>query len=157
MEYDKEEELDINRIHAVLPHRFPFVMIDRVLFKRRNPESDDRKGTRLRAIKNVSINEGHFQGHFPHRPIMPGVLILEAMAQAGAMAGCRESEAKQDVMIVSMDKVKFRRPVVPGDQLVIDIEVIRDRVNMMVFDCKGTVDGVLVAQAEMMARQSPIN
>src|SRR5215831_13585022 len=113
--------LDINQIQAILPHRYPFLLIDRVI------EMENRK--RVVAIKNVTINEPFFAGHFPGTPIMPGVLIVEAMAQAGGVLLLREVEDRTDKLIVftGIEKARFRRPVVPGDQLRIEIDVLNWR------------------------------
>lgn len=138
--------LDIDEILRHLPHRYPFVMIDRVL--------EVRLGEYLRAIKNVSINEPFFQGHFPHYPVMPGVMILEAMAQACAVLGFRTvgtSAATDNVyLFVGVDKARFRQPVRPGDQLLLEVRFVRALRNIWRFEVTGSVDGVEVAEAELM-------
>ena len=102
-------------------------------------------------MKNVTFNESFFQGHFPEKPIMPGVLVVEAMAQAGALAAFRPREAPIGLMIASLSRAKFRVPVVPGMQLILKAEVVKDRGKMVVFDCRAQVDGDVVAEAELMA------
>ena len=138
--------MDILAIQKLLPHRFPFLLVDRVL------ECEPDK--RLVAYKNVSINEPFFAGHFPGHPVMPGVLILEALAQACALLGYSSpgaDPATHVTYLMSVDGAKFRRPVVPGDRLTLTIEVLRHK--GMVWKTRGeaTVDGQLVAQAEFLA------
>jgi len=136
---------DIRRILAVLPHRYPFVLVDRVL--------ELAAGERIRALKNVTINEPFFQGHFPGTPIMPGVLILEALAQAGGLlvAASRPIAADEVVYFSAMDRVRFRRPVVPGDQLVLEARLIKLRQRAAKISAEASVDGRLAAEAELMA------
>ena len=137
--------MDINDIMAVLPHRYPFLLVDRII------EIED--GKRIVGIKNVTINEPFFEGHFPGHPIMPGVLIVEAMAQTGGMLVMGAVENPQDkvVYFMSMDKVKFRKPVVPGDQLRFEVELIKMRGKTAQMRGEAFVDGKKVAEAEMMA------
>ena len=141
-----DKALDIQEIMKLLPHRYPFIMIDRIL--------ELTPGEKIIALKNVTINEPFFQGHFPANPIMPGVLIIEAMGQAGAVLAAKSLEREpHDVLIyfMGMDKVKFRKPVTPGDQLIFEIKFLKQRRN--VFRMSGTayVDENIVAQAELMA------
>ncbi len=138
--------LDINRILEVIPHRYPFIMIDRIL--------DLQPRRSVVGIKNVTINEPFFQGHFPGHPVMPGVLIIEAMAQAGGMLLMDELVAREDrvVYFMSLDNVKFRRPVVPGDQLRLEVEMVQFRGRTCRLKGVAFVDGQVVAEAEMMAR-----
>ena len=140
------QSLDIHGIMELLPHRYPFLLIDRIL--------DITLGEQAVALKNVTINEPFFQGHFPGNPVMPGVLIIEAMGQAGGvLASASLPEEKQGAVIyfMSMDKVKFRKPVVPGDQIIFTLKMLRKR--SMAFKMAGVarVDGKVVAEAEMMA------
>ena len=137
---------DINRILEVLPHRYPFVMVDRIL--------DLEPRRRVVGIKNVTINEPFFQGHFPGHPVMPGVLIIESMAQAGGMLLMDELAATEDkvVYFMSLDNVKFRRPVVPGDQLRSEVEMMQFRGKTARLKGVAYVDGMAVAEAEMLAR-----
>ncbi len=141
-----EVKIDLDDIRRLLPHRYPFLLIDRVLHL--------ESGQRIKALKNVTSNEEFFNGHFPGRPIMPGVLILEAMAQACGIIVSESNELgpEQGVILVfaGIDKARFRRPVVPGDQLIFECAVNRNKRDIWKFDAKATVDGDLVASAEMM-------
>lgn len=137
--------LDVNEIMKNLPHRYPFLLVDRV------KELEVNK--RIVAIKNVTINEPFFQGHFPGHPIMPGVLIVEAMAQVGGVLAYRsqpDTEGKV-VYFMGIDKAKFRRPVVPGDTLEFVLEVIKQRRDIWVFKAEAFVDGERAAEAEIKA------
>ncbi|MBF0193840.1 MAG: 3-hydroxyacyl-ACP dehydratase FabZ [Magnetococcales bacterium] len=132
-----------------LPHRYPFLMIDRVV--------DSVKGKSLTAIKNVTFNEPHFMGHFPDNPVMPGVLILESMAQAGALfAASNDPESTEGCLVyfMSIDKARFRKPVVPGDQLRIEITLLKRRRDIWRFQGKSYVEDKLVSEAEFMAMTS---
>ncbi len=139
-------EIDILRIMQLIPHRYPFLMIDKVV--------DVAPGEAATGIKNVSINEHYFQGHFPQRPVMPGVLIIEAMAQTAAVLVVHtlgpESEGKL-VYFMSVDSARFRRPVVPGDRLAVRVVRQRNRGNVWKFDGQALVDGKLVAEATFAA------
>jgi 3-hydroxyacyl-[acyl-carrier-protein] dehydratase len=143
--------VDVTRIMAVLPHRYPFLLVDRVI--------ELEPGKRIRAIKNVSINEPFFQGHFPGAPVMPGVLVVEAMAQVGGLLTelpRAVSGAKQDKLfyLVKVDNCRFSRMVVPGDQL--DIEVVLKRTirNMAQYVCVAKVDGREAASAEILCAEA---
>jgi beta-hydroxyacyl-ACP dehydratase FabZ len=139
--------LTINEVMDFLPHRYPFLMIDRIL----EFEADKR----IVGMKNVTINEPFFQGHFPGHPIMPGVLLLEAMAQTGgvmALMSLPAEEVKKKVLyFMSIDKAKFRKPVTPGDQVRFELALLRKRGTIMSLKAVATVDGAVVAEAEMMA------
>ena len=138
-------ELDISKVMELLPHRYPFLLIDRVV--------DIQEGKSLSAIKNVSINEPFFQGHFPGQPIMPGVLLLEAMAQATgllAFSGMGDAHKTKLYLLVGIDKSRFRGQVVPGDQLVLNITLKRNMRGIGMYRCEALVDGEVVADAEMM-------
>jgi len=137
--------MDINGIMNSIPHRYPFLLVDRVL------EMEPAK--RVVAIKNVTFNEPFFQGHFPGAPVMPGVLIIEAMAQAGAILILHEMQdrASKLVYFTGIDKVRFRRAVVPGDQLTITLEVIRLRARACKMHGRAEVDGQLAAEAEILS------
>ena len=138
-------ELDINKVMELLPHRYPFLLIDRVV--------EIQQGKSLSAIKNVSINEPFFQGHFPGQPVMPGVLILEAMAQAtGLLAFSSMGDAHKTklYLLVGIDKSRFRGQVTPGDQLVLNISLKRNMRGIGMYRCEALVDGEVVADAEMM-------
>ena len=136
---------DINMIMEVLPHRYPFLLIDRII--------DLKKGENIVAVKNVTINEPFFQGHFPGFSVMPGVLIVEAMAQAGGiLAYASGFQEKTDLIYFSaMDKVKFRKPVVPGDQIIFKVNILKMRKKVIKIGCQATVDDKVVTQAELMA------
>ena len=138
--------IQINEIMEMLPHGYPFLLVDRI--------EELEKGKRIVGIKNVTINEPFFQGHFPGQPIMPGVLILEAMAQtAGVLAfkSIPEELRKKAVYFMSIDKVRFRRPVVPGDQIRMEMLVSRRRKSVWGFKGKAYVEDKLAAEAELMA------
>jgi UDP-3-O-[3-hydroxymyristoyl] N-acetylglucosamine deacetylase/3-hydroxyacyl-[acyl-carrier-protein] dehydratase len=138
--------MDIGRILDVIPHRYPFLLVDRII---------EVEGTRrIVGIKNVTINEPFFQGHFPGHPIMPGVLIIEAMAQVGGMLllGTIEDPDQKVVYFMSLDNVKFRRPVLPGDQLRCELEMLQNRGRTCRMKGMAYVEGQVVAEAEMMAR-----
>jgi UDP-3-O-[3-hydroxymyristoyl] N-acetylglucosamine deacetylase/3-hydroxyacyl-[acyl-carrier-protein] dehydratase len=132
--------LDILAIQKSLPHRYPFLLIDRVL------ELDEKK---VVAIKNVTINEAFFQGHFPGHPIMPGVLVIEAMAQAGGMIFLHNGDGKKILYLAGVDKAKFRRPVVPGDQIRFEVEVLVLKSRVGKIAGKAIIDGKVAVQAEL--------
>uniref|UniRef100_A0A450ZNE7 3-hydroxyacyl-[acyl-carrier-protein] dehydratase FabZ n=1 Tax=Candidatus Kentrum sp. TUN TaxID=2126343 RepID=A0A450ZNE7_9GAMM len=138
--------MDIKEILEYLPHRYPFLLIDRVL------EYTPRKS--LVALKNVTCNENFFQGHFPGRPLMPAVLILEAMAQAAGLLTLRDLNARlpknSEYYFVGIDKARFRKPVGPGDQLIFNVELLRAARGIWKIDATAKVDGQLVASAELM-------
>ncbi len=141
-----ETVLDILAIMQRLPHRYPFLLIDRIV--RFVP------GEEIVALKNVTMNEPFFQGHFPAKPVMPGVLIIEALAQAGGIlaAEIRGAEKQGDIIyFMGMDAVRFRKPVVPGDQLMLEARVLRMRSRVAKMAGRALVDGQLVAEAELMA------
>ncbi len=139
----KKKIYDINDIMRILPHRYPFLLVDRVI------EVD--RGKKGIGIKNVTINDGFFQGHFPQRPVMPGVLMVEAMAQtAGVVVLTSGAHDGKVALFMSIDAVKFRKVVVPGDQLMMEIEIIRDRERTAQVKGVGKVDGEIVVEAEML-------
>ncbi len=148
-------QMNIDAILKVLPHRYPFVLVDRVLHYEQ-VAGPSRVGQKVKAIKNVTFNEAYFSGHFPHKPIMPGVLILESLAQAGAMACHRPEDPAMDVAIGRLGESRFRRPVVPGDTLTLEAEVVKDRGQMVVIMTKAHVDGEPVTEVEILAHVSPI-
>jgi len=140
------ENIDIVEILNTLPHRYPFVMVDRIISM--------EIGKEITGLKNVTINEPFFQGHFPGRPVMPGVLILEGMAQVGGiMAFYANPEAigKKLLFFAGIDKARFRRPVVPGDQLILKLQLIKSKRSLMIMVGKAFVDDKVVAEAELMA------
>ena len=140
------KRIDIKEILSLLPHRYPFVMVDRIL--------DMELGVSIKGIKNVSMNENFFQGHFPGEPVMPGVLMLEGMAQVGALLAYltdRSMAGNKLVYFAGLDRVKFRQKVVPGDQLLYELTVLKRKSRFWVMDGKAFVEGKLVAEAELMA------
>ena len=145
--------MDIQQILQHLPHRYPFLMIDRV--------TEFKAGESLVGYKNVTYNEPFFVGHFQERPVMPGVLILEAMAQATGLLAFRTVErgAKRDSLyfLVGIDKARFKRPVEPGDQLILKANLVRARRGIWVFACESSVDGNVVATAEIMCTEQDID
>ncbi|MFG6487184.1 3-hydroxyacyl-ACP dehydratase FabZ [Roseateles sp. BYS78W] len=138
--------MDIHEILRRLPHRYPILLVDRVV--------ELVKGERIRAIKNVSINEPFFLGHFPHRPVMPGVLILEAMAQAATLLALRSMDMVLDessvVYFAGIDGARFKRPVEPGDQLVLEVTLGRAKAGIYKFNAKALVGDQVAAEAELM-------
>lgn len=146
--------VDIHEIFKILPHRYPFLLIDKVVGVDLVFDGKSHVGTVLRAIKNVTINEPFFNGHFPDHPVMPGVLIIEAMAQAAAVLGHKPKEdgSHRIFLITGVDGARWRRQVIPGDQLTLEVKMIKDRGSIFVFECKAMVDGQLAAEAEIMAK-----
>ncbi len=145
--------LDINQIKNYLPHRYPFLLLDKVV--------DIVPGQTITAVKNVTVNEPFFLGHFPQQPLMPGVLIIEAMAQAAAILGVISgAEARTEDLdgvlyyLVGIDKARFRKTVGPGDQLIIEVRFITMRRNIWRFSATATVDGKLVANTELLTTVS---
>lgn len=140
--------LDVKEIFKNIPHRYPFLLVDRI--------AEIQGDEKIVGIKNVSINEPFFQGHFPNRPVMPGVLICEAMAQVGAIFAhnTRGGTDRDKVFVLTgLDKVKFKRPVEPGDQLRLELTCVRRRGSFWKMQGVATVDGKLVAQAEISAME----
>lgn len=137
--------MDIHKILKQLPHRYPFLLVDRVL------ELD--KGKSIKALKNVTINEPFFEGHFPHRPVMPGVLMLEALAQAAALLAfdAMDTSPSDDMVyyFAGIDSARFKRPVEPGDQLILEVELLRMKAGIFKFKARALVDGELAVEAEL--------
>lgn len=148
--------MTITEITKVLPHRHPFIFVDRVLSKTWGPQFPNRTGNKITAIKNATINEPYFQGHFPHRPVMPGVIVLEVFAQVGALLCYRPGDPPQDVAFVGVNNARFRRPIVPGDQLVVEMTCSKDRGQILVFGGIVKVDDNIVAEAEILAKVFPL-
>jgi 3-hydroxyacyl-[acyl-carrier-protein] dehydratase len=142
-------EMNIQDVKNYLPHRYPFLLIDRVL--------ELEIGKSIVALKNITFNEPQFTGHFPDQPIMPGVMIVEAMAQATGILAFKSEVGKpidgQIYMLVGIDKVRFKRIVEPGDQLLIEVEVMTVKRGIWKFKCKASVDGNIVTSAELMCTQ----
>ncbi|EJF75024.1 3-hydroxyacyl-ACP dehydratase FabZ [Bartonella alsatica] len=139
------EAVDIEKLLSILPHRYPFLLIDRIV-----EISGEQEAI---GIKNITINEPHFIGHFPAKPVMPGVLILEAMAQTAGAISLLSLGYKQTnlVYLMTVDNAKFRKPVVPGDQLKIHVQLLKKRSGMRRFSCVAKVENVRVAEAEIAA------
>ena len=138
--------LTLEDIQNILPHRYPFLLVDRIVTL--------EPGKRIVGLKNISINEPFFQGHFPGRPIMPGVLIVESLAQVGgilALLATPENLGKTSIFLTGLDKVRFRQPVVPGDQLRLEVETLRGGKKFWKMQGKAFVDDTLVMEGEMMA------
>lgn len=134
----------IEEIKKIIPHRYPFLLVDRV--------TEVIEGKSIKGYKNVSINEALFQGHFPERPVFPGVLILEAMAQLSAVLILRRfPEEQRMAFFAGIEKARFKRPVVPGDRMDMEIEVVRDRGRFVVVEGKAMVEGQIAAQATLMS------
>jgi 3-hydroxyacyl-[acyl-carrier-protein] dehydratase len=144
--------MDIHKILKQLPHRYPILLVDRVL--------ELEKGVRIKALKNVSINEPHFQGHFPHRPVMPGVLMLEALAQAAALLAFDTLGETPDENTIyyfaGIDGARFKRPVEPGDQLILEVELDRMKAGIFKFKARAKVDDEIAAEAELMCTMRKI-
>jgi 3-hydroxyacyl-[acyl-carrier-protein] dehydratase len=145
--------MDIHQILKRLPHRYPFLLVDRVL--------EIEKGKRIKALKNVTINEPFFVGHFPHRPVMPGVLMLEALAQASALLSFDAMDVESDddtvYYFVGIDGARFKRPVEPGDQLILEAQIDRVKGGIYKFKARGSVDGNLAVEAELMCTMRKVS
>jgi 3-hydroxyacyl-[acyl-carrier-protein] dehydratase len=138
-------QLDVLQIQALLPHRYPFLLVDRVI--------ECVPSSRLLAIKNVTANEPFFQGHFPKNPIFPGVLIMEALAQATALLTSQSDDkfaAATTYFLAGIDNARFKRQVVPGDQLRLEVNYLKHKRHLWSFDCRAEVDGELAASAQIM-------
>lgn len=141
--------MDINLIHEYLPHRYPFLLVDRV--------TSVESGAKIEGYKNVTFNEHYFAGHFPDMPIMPGVLMLEALAQISGILGFVTADKKPSENLVhyfaGSNKVRFKRPVVPGDQLVLESKIMSAKHNIWKFECRALVDGEVACVAEIMTAE----
>ena len=141
-----EPLMDIHQILEHLPHRYPFVLVDRVL--------EIEPGNKIKAVKNVSINEPFFPGHFPHHPVMPGVLIVEALAQAAAILSFKTGNFMPSddsvYYFAGIDKARFKKPVSPGDQLILEVSIDRILKGIWKYNCFASVDGKVVAEADIM-------
>ncbi|EGF30882.1 (3R)-hydroxymyristoyl-acyl carrier protein dehydratase [Oxalobacteraceae bacterium IMCC9480] len=145
--------LDINQIKLYLPHRYPMLLVDRVLTW--------ESGKTITAIKNVTANEEFFNGHFPHKPVMPGVLMIEALAQTAALLSFLSLGQKPDensiVYFLGIDGARFKRPVIPGDQIRMDVEIVRHTRGIWKYKARATVDGQLAVEAELMCTMRNAN
>ena len=145
--------MDIHHILKKLPHRYPFLLVDRVL--------EVEKGKYIKALKNVTMNEPFFEGHFPNRPVMPGVLMLEALAQAAALLSFETMDVTMDqntvYYFVGIDEARFKRPVEPGDQLILEVEIDRVKAGIFKYRAKASVGSELAAQAVLMCTMRRIN
>lgn len=142
--------LDVRAITERLPHRFPFLLVDRVLAI--------EAGKSIVAVKNVTANEAHFVGHFPGYPVMPGVLVIEALAQAGGVLAWESATAEERLWILylaGIDDARFKQPVVPGDQLVLNVDLVLRRRSLWRFNARAEVDGKVVAQAQLLMADGP--
>jgi len=144
--------MDIQGVLEHLPHRYPFLLIDRVL--------ECEPGKRLVALKNVTVNEPMFTGHFPERPVFPGVLIMEALAQATGILAFKTQGTKPDgkslYYFAGIDNCRFKQPVLPGDQLILEVEIIKAKRNIWKFKAEAKVDGKVVAEAELMCAEQEV-
>lgn len=146
IEREMKENYDIHEILNALPHRYPFLLVDRIL----EVNADES----IVGLKNVTVNEPFFQGHFPNVPVMPGVLMIEAMGQVGGVLVYLSQPVEKRgelIYFTGLDKVRFRKPVVPGDQIIIEMNILKKRSKMVKMSGTATVDGKLVAEAELMA------
>lgn len=145
--------MDVNEIRKYLPHRYPFLLIDRVV--------DLKLGESIIAYKNITVNEGLFEGHFPNYPVFPGVLILEAMAQACGVLGFRTMDKTPEqgsiYLYAGADNVRFKRPVVPGDQLYFEAKILSEKRGIWKFECVAKVDGKVAAEATIMCADRPVS
>ncbi len=144
--------MDINQILQHLPHRYPFLLVDRVL--------EIVKGERITALKNVTINEPFFPGHYPHHPVMPGVLVIEALAQTAAILSFQslgdKPDSKSVYYFLGIDNARFKRPVVPGDQLILEVAITANRRGIWKFSGTAKVDGKVAAEAQLMCAERTI-
>ena len=143
--------MSIEEVKKILPHRYPFLLVDRVL--------EVQKGKYCKALKNISGNEEVFQGHFPSQAVLPGVMIIEALAQTAGIvihSGKEDASSNEIVFFAGIDKAKFRIPVIPGDQLILETRLINQRRNFWVFEGKASVDDKLAAQAEIKLMLQPV-
>jgi 3-hydroxyacyl-[acyl-carrier-protein] dehydratase len=144
--------MDINEILKYLPHRYPFLLVDRVV--------DFEPGKFIHAYKNISINEPFFVGHFPHYPVLPGVLIMEALAQTAGILSFKtlgiQSDSKSLFFFVGIDNARFKKPVTPGDQLHLHVELLRHARNIGKYKAEARVDGEVVAEAELMSAKRDV-
>lgn len=149
-ENSQNKVIEANEIMTLLPHRYPFLLVDRV--------TGYEEGKWLKAIKNISVNEPCFTGHFPNQPIFPGVLILEAMAQASGVLACKTHGQLNNELyyFAAIDNARFKRPVLPGDQLIIDVQFLKERRGVTRFVATASVDGQVACEAELMCARRPV-
>jgi beta-hydroxyacyl-ACP dehydratase FabZ len=147
--------MNVRDILDVMPHRYPFLLVDKVMSIEWSKDPKTRLGNKIVALKNVTINEPFFTGHFPGLPVMPGVLQVEAMAQAACLAFIRPGDPPMDFFIASITEAKFRRMVVPGDTLHLHAEIVKDRGSIVLVRTEARVEGQIVAEANLLAKCSP--
>lgn len=150
-----ETQLDACGILKLLPHRYPFLLVDKVVSHERTPDGTPRSGQKIVVIKNVTMNEPFFTGHFPGLPIMPGVLQIEAIAQACCLAYLRPGDPEFDFFIAGLSEARFRKPVVPGDTLTIYAEIVKDRGSIISVRGEAKVEGQTVVECDIMAKVAP--
>src|SRR6266404_8747446 len=143
--------MNMRDILEILPHRYPFLLVDKVISLEFSKDPKNRTGSKIVCVKNVTANEPFFQGHFPGLPIMPGVLQIEAMAQAACLAFARKGEDSNIYFIAGINEARFRRVVVPGDVLMLHAEITKDRGSILMFKAECRVDGQIASEAEIMA------
>jgi 3-hydroxyacyl-[acyl-carrier-protein] dehydratase len=150
-----EPVMNMQDILKLLPHRYPFLLVDKVISLEPSSDPKNRAGTKIVAVKNLTMNEQFFQGHFPGFPVMPGVLQIEAMAQAACLAFARKGEPPMNYFIAGISEAKFRRIVIPGDILHLHAEITRDRGSILIVKTEAKVDGQVASEAEIMAKVAP--
>ncbi|MCB0348494.1 MAG: 3-hydroxyacyl-ACP dehydratase FabZ [Bdellovibrionales bacterium] len=151
IDFPKNLPVYASEIESILPHRYPFLLIDRIL-ELSGGTSENRVGRKIKAQKNITFNEPQFTGHFPGNPVYPGVMMIETMAQASALAAYDPIKKTEKIYIASIQNAKFRAPVIPGDVVEIQSECTKDRGSMIIFSCQALVNSKVVAEAEIWAK-----
>lgn len=154
---DLPNEMSTIEIMGILPHRYPFLLVDQVLEIKRPADSKNRVGSEIVAVKCVTVNEPFFEGHFPDQPIMPGVLVIEALAQASGLCGYypHPTNGTWKFFILGIDKARFRKPILPGQRLILNSKLIKERSNFLTFQCSAKNDNELMCEAEIFAQMVP--